>query len=258
MPDSPARPIPGPRFILVVAACIAVAAPAAAQAGTASVAVAANFTQAAREIGARFARDTRHQAEFSFGSTGQLYTQISQGAPFDVYLAADRARPARAVDNGYAVPGSRFTYATGRLVLFSRDPDLVEGARTLEAGQFTRIAIANPATAPYGAAAVEVLNRLGVYERLAGRLVRGNNVAQAYQFVDTGNAELGLVALSQTAGDDGGSRWVVPQRLHTPIAQDAVLLERGADNPAARAFLEFLKGPRAQAVNDAYGYGPGG
>lgn len=257
MPDFPARPTSGLQTILVVAACIALTAPVA-QAGTASVAVAANFTEAAREIGARFARDTRHRAVFSFGSTGQLYTQISQGAPFDVYLAADRARPARAVDNGYAVPGSRFTYATGRLVLFSTDPDLVEGERTLGEAHFTRIAIANPATAPYGAAAVEVLNRLGVYDRLADRLVRGNNVAQAYQFVETGNAELGFVALSQTAGGDGGSRWLVPERLHAPIAQDAVLLKRGADNPAARDFLEFLKGPRARAVNNAYGYGPGG
>jgi len=256
MPDSPTRPTPGLRSILVAAICVVIAAPVA-QAGTTSVAVAANFSQAAREIGARFARDTRHQAVFSFGSTGQLYTQISQGAPFDVYLAADQARPARAVDDGYAVPGSRFTYATGRLVLFSKDPDLVEGMHTLEETRLTRIAIANPATAPYGAAAVEVLNRLGLYDRLAGRLVRGNNVAQAYQFVETGNAELGFVALSQTAGDDAGSRWIVPERLHAPIAQDAVLLERGADKPAARAFLKFLKGPRAQAVKSAYGYGPG-
>lgn len=239
------------------AAFIAVMASGPAEAGEARVAVAANFTGAAREIGTLFQRATGHRAVFSFASTGQLYTQIAQGAPFEVFLAADRARPERAVAEGFAVAGSRATYATGRIVLFSRDGALVEGAATLKRGNFTRIAIANPATAPYGAAAVQAMKALGVYEALAARIVQGNNVAQAYQFVETGNAELGFVALAQVVRHGGGSRWVVPLRLHGVIAQDVVLLKRGADNAAARAFIAFLKGPEARAVKEKYGYGAG-
>lgn len=252
---SPLRPRCRLRGLL--AAWLAVAAPAL-QAEEAVVAVAANFTGPAREIAAAFEAATAHAATLSFGSTGQLYTQIDQGAPFDVYLAADRARPRRAVEAGLAVADSLFTYAAGRLVLVSRDDKLVQGARTLARGGFNRIAIANPATAPYGAAAVEVMQALGVHDTLAPRIVRGTNVAQAYQFVATGNAELGFVALSQVAGQDAGSRWIVPQTMHAPIAQAAVLLKRGAGNPAARAFLAFLKRPRARAVTAKYGYGPAG
>ncbi|MFM1891356.1 MAG: Molybdate-binding periplasmic protein [Pseudomonadota bacterium] len=226
-------------------------------AGEVRVAVAANFTAAAREIGALFTRATGHRAIFSFGSTGQLYAQISQGAPFEVLLAADQARPARAVAEGHALAASRFTYATGRLVLFSRDPDRVTGEATLRGGQFSQLALANPATAPYGAAALATLQALGLYDALAPRIVQGNNIAQTYQFVQTGNAELGFVALAQLAGHRGGSRWLVPAHLHPPIAQDAVLLVAGAANPAARAFLEFLKGPQAAAVKARYGYGDG-
>lgn len=228
-----------------------------ARAGEAKVAVAANFTEAAKEIGRLFAAATGHEAVFSFGSTGQLYTQISQDAPFEVFLAADRARPQKAVEEGLAVPGSLFTYATGRIVLFSTDGDLVTGETVLRAGRFTRLAIANPATAPYGAAAVEAMKALGVYDALAGRIVQGTNIAQTYQFVQTGNAELGFVALAQLAGRDEGSRWVVPESLHAPIAQDAVLLKKGAGNAAAEAFLAFLGGPEANAVKEMYGYGTG-
>lgn len=229
----------------------------AATAGEVRVAVAANFTEAAREIGQRFTAATGHQPVFSFGSTGTLYAQIGLGAPFDVFLAADQARPERAVAEGLAMPRSRFTYATGRLVLYSRDPDRVRGPDTLRRGDFTRLAIANPVTAPYGAAAVAAVEALGVYDHLAPRLVQGSNIGQTYQFVATGNAELGLVALSQVARHDEGSRWAVPAGLHPPIAQDAVLLRRGADNPAARAFLDFLRGAEAGAVMAAYGYDPG-
>lgn len=245
----------GVRSVLLITASIGVTA--AAQAGEARVAVAASFTGAAMEIGALFEQSTGHEAVFSFGSTGQLYTQITQGAPFEVFLAADQARPEKAEEEGYAVPASRFTYATGRLVLFSREPTLVAGEATLRKGDFTRIAIANPVTAPYGAAAVEVMKTLGVYDALAAKIVQGNNVAQTYQFVETSNAELGFVALSQVMSHHQGSRWVVPEHLHATIAQDAVLLNQGAGNPAVQAFVAFLKGPEARAVKAKYGYDPG-
>ncbi len=219
--------------------------------------MAANFTAAAKEIGVLFERATRHEVSYSFGSTGQLYAQITQGAPFEVFLAADRTRPVQAVAAGLAVADSRFTYAAGRLVLFSMDESLVTDATTLRNPDITRIAVANPATAPYGTAAVAVLRALGVYAALAPRLVRGNNIAQTYQFVATGNAELGFVALSQIARHRAGSRWLVPDRLYPTLAHDAVLLRRGADNRAARGFLAFLKGPVANAVKTRYGYGIG-
>lgn len=228
-----------------------------ASAGEVRVAVAANFTDAAREIGALFQNATGHRAVFSFASTGQLYTHISQDAPFEIFLAADRERPKKAVAEGFAVPESPFTYVTGRIVLFSKDAALVKGEATLKEGNFTRVAIANPATAPYGAAAVEAMRGLGVYEALVPKIVQGNNIAQAYQFVETGSAEVGFVALSQVARRDEGSRWIIPENLYAPIAQDAVVLKRGTDNAAARAFIAFLKGPAARAVKEKYGYGAG-
>ena len=233
--------------------CAAMAWPAA-RAGEVRAAVAANFSATAKEIGAAYAAASGDRVLFSFGPTGQLFAQIAQGAPFDVFLAADRARPQRAVDQGFAVAHSLFIYATGRLVLYSRTPGVVTGADTLRQAVAGKLAIANPATAPYGAAAVQVLRALGVYDRLRSKLVFGNGVAQAYQFVATGNAELGLVALSQVAGRDRGSRWLVPAGLHRAIVQAAVLLRPGADNPAAHAFLAFLKGPGAGAVKTKYGY----
>lgn len=237
----------------ILLAAVAQALPAAQT----SVAVAANFTGTAKELGNLFRDTTGHEARLSFGSTGQLYTQITQDAPFEVFLAADQARPEKAVSEGYAVAGSRFTYATGRIVLFSRDDGMVQGDETLRRGRFDRIAIANPVTAPYGAAAVEVMKALGVYDALSGRIVQGTNIAQAYQFVETGNAELGFVALSQIATHEKGSRWIAPQTLYSPIAQDAVLLKRGAENPAAREFVDFLKSPEARAIIRKYGYGVG-
>lgn len=240
---------------LLALAIILTGAPA--RAGEAKIAVAANFTKPAREIGALFQKATGHRAVFSFGSTGQLYAQISQGAPFEVFLAADRARPKKAVEAGYAAKDSRFTYATGRIVLFSMDKTLVRGPETLKGEHFSMLAIANPVTAPYGAAAVAAMKALGVFARLRPKLVRGNNIAQTYQLVKTGNAELGFVALSQVALLDEGSRWIVPRRLHPAIRQDAVLLKRGQDNAAARAFIAFLKGAQARAVKEKYGYGAG-
>ena len=233
---------------------LAAAAPPALHADQVRVAVAANFASAATEIGELFKETTGHEALHSFGSSGQLYAQIAQGAPFDVFLAADGSYPRRAVQDGLAVADSAFTYATGRLVLFSADPDRVDGRDSLEEGEFTRLAIANPDLAPYGAAALEVLEALGVANRLQARLVRGNNVAQTYQFVITGNAELGFVALAQVIGHERGSRWIVPPELHAPIAQDAVLLARASGSEAAAAFLAFLRGPAAAAVLARYGY----
>jgi len=221
------------------------------------VAVAANFTAAAKEIGVLFEQATGHEASYSFGSTGQLYAQITQGAPFEVFLAADQVRPAQAIAAGLAVADSRFTYARGRLVLFSRDESLVTDATTLRNPGITKVAITNPVTAPYGAAAVAVMQTLGVYAGLAPRLVRGNNIAQTYQFVETGNAEVGFVALSQLAQYHAGSRWLVPDHLHPALDQDAVLLRRGADNRAAHGFMAFLKGPAAAAVKMRYGYDTG-
>jgi molybdate transport system substrate-binding protein len=237
------------------AALLAIALSSPGRAGEATIAVAANFATAAKEIGALFGRSTGHSVSFSFGSTGQLYTQISRGAPFDAFLAADRERPEKAAADGLAVDGSRFTYATGRIVLFSKNAGLVHGSETLTDGKFSRIAIANPVTAPYGAAAVETMKALGVYDSLSPKIVQGNNIAQTYQFVETGNAEIGFVALSQVVGNDGGSRWVVPDTLYSVIAQDAVLLKRGEANNAARAFLAFLKGPEAREVKRKFGYG---
>ena len=187
-------------------------ASAAAQAGQTNVAVAANFTEAAEEIAQAFKEKTGHEAILSFGSTGQFYTQITQDAPFEVFLAADDERPKKAVDEGFAVPGSQFTYAIGKLVLWSKDPDLVQGEATLKNGDFTKLAIANPVTAPYGAAAVQTMKALGVYDQLEPKIVQGNNISQTFQFVETGNAELGFIALSQVISDNEGSRWVVAVR----------------------------------------------
>jgi molybdate transport system substrate-binding protein len=248
---------PGRCAAFLAAASVAYLTALGAQAGEVKVAVAANFTDAAKEIGALFATASGHKAIYSFGSTGQLYTQISQAAPFEVFLSADHARPKKAVDEGLAVKGSLFTYATGRIVLFSKDKGMVTEEATLKSGTFAKIAIANPATAPYGAAAVQTMKALGVYDALSARIVQGNNIAQTYQFVDTGNAEVGFIALSQIALHDKGSRWVVPESLYATIAQDAVLLKRGADNPAALAFAAFLKSAEARRVKEKYGYGSG-
>ena len=240
---------------ILLAAVAMVSAVSAAQAEETNVAVAANFTAAAQEIAELFHEETGHTAVLSFGSTGQLYTQIAQDAPFTVFLAADDARPRKAVEEGLAVEGTQFTYAVGGLVLFSRDADRVTGEETLRTADFERLAIANPTTAPYGAAAVQTMRALGVYDMLEPRIVQGNNIAQALQFVATGNAELGFVAMAQVIDTSEGSRWIVPEHLHEPIRQDAVLLTRGAEDEAAKAFLDFLMGPEAGEVIARYGYG---
>lgn len=218
------------------------------------VAVAANFTGAAKEIAAAFHEKTGHVAVLSFGSTGQLYTQITQDAPFQILLAADSVRPKKAIDDDLAVTDSRFTYAIGKLVLWSKTAGLVKGVETLKGAAFAKLAICNPAAAPYGVAAVEAMKSLGVFDPLQEKLVQGADITQAFQFVYSGNAELGFVALSQLTGESGGSRWMVPQDLYTPIRQDAVLLKKGADSAAAAAFMVFLRGPEARAIIEKYGY----
>jgi molybdate transport system substrate-binding protein len=227
-------------------------------AGETNVAVAANFTDAAKEIATAFKQKTGHEAVLSFGSSGQFYTQITQDAPFQIMLSADEERPNKLVEGGLGVADSRFTYAIGKLVLWSKTPDYVRGEETLKAGAFAKLSIAKPTAAPYGAAAVETLKALKLYDTLQPKIVQGNNIAQAFQFIDTGNAELGFIALAQLYGNPGGSRWLVPQSLHTPIRQDAVLLKKGADNEAATAFISFLKGPEAHAIIEKYGYEVGG
>jgi molybdate transport system substrate-binding protein len=218
------------------------------------IAVAANFTAPMKEIAAQFTRATGHETGVSHGSTGKLYAQIENGAPFDVFLAADQKHPKQLAEAGKAsVP---FTYAVGKLVLWSAMPGSIDAqGNVLRGGAFDKLAIANPKTAPYGAGALQVLERLGVLRAVEHKLVRGENIAQTYQFVLTGNAQLGFVALSQIVLDPKGSRWNPPQALYDPIRQDAVLLERGAANPAASALIDFLKGPKARSVIEKYGYG---
>ncbi|WDR04838.1 molybdate ABC transporter substrate-binding protein [Devosia rhodophyticola] len=223
----------------------------AASAGTVTVAVAANFTATAERLATAFAARTGDRLVLSFGSTGGLYAQISQGAPFEVFLAADDVLPAKAIAEGLAV-GDAFTYAVGALALYSKTLDLSAGAGLLDAN-FERLAIADPATAPYGRAAVETLMALRKYEAMVPKLVTGENISQTLQFVESGNAELGFVAMSQMGAQK--NFWRVPAALHQPIRQDAVLLERGENDPFARAFMDFLRGSEARAIIGADGYG---
>lgn len=240
---------------IFLAALLLLAGLAPARAADVKVAVAANFTDPVKEIGQGFEKSTGHKLILSFGATGQFYAQITQGAPFEVLISADQATPAKAIAEGYAVAGTAFTYAVGKLALFSKTAGAVAGETTLKEAKFAKLSIANPATAPYGAAAIETMKALGVYEALAPKIVQGNNIAQAFQFVDTGNAEVGFVALSQIAFVEGGSRWIVPANLHKPIAQDVVLLKAGANNETAKAFLQYLKSPDARRVIEKFGYG---
>lgn len=229
-----------------------------AQAAEVQVAVAANFTAPMQKIAAQFEQDTGHKAALSFGSTGKFYAQIKNGAPFQVLLAADDETPARLEQEGAAVVGSRFTYAIGKLVLWSARTAIVDGqGEVLKRGGFDHIALANPRLAPYGAAAVEAMKALGVYDKLAPKFVQAENIAQAYQFIATENALLGFVALSQVMEEGklkAGSAWIVPTSLYGAIRQDGVILDKGRGNPAAEALMSYLKGDKARAVIKAYGY----
>jgi molybdate transport system substrate-binding protein len=220
-----------------------------------TVAVAANFAAPMQRMAIAFEQETGHKAKLAVGSTGAFSTQIRSGAPFEVLLAADDETPARLEKEGLALAGTRFTYAVGRLALWSAKPGVVdEEGDILKRGSFSSLAIANPKLAPYGRAAVETMQHLGVYEKLQRHIVQGENIAQAYQFVATGNVPLGFVALSQVV-DRKGSMWIVPDKLHEPLKQDAVLLAKGKDNPAALALMRFLKGDKAHGIIRAYGYG---
>ena len=231
---------------------------APARAEVVQVAVAANFAAPAKALAEVFARTTGHEAKLSFGATGAFYTQIKNGAPFDVLLAADAERPARLENEGDTVPGSRLTYATGRLVLWSARPGFVDDrGEVLKSGGFNKIAIANPKNAPYGAAAVQAIEKLGLTAALQPKLVTGESIGQTYNFVATGNAELGFVALAQVLEGGklkSGSMWVVPAQTHAPIVQDAVVLKRAAGNPAARAWMQLLQKPQSKEFIRSYGY----
>jgi molybdate transport system substrate-binding protein len=246
-----------PRFSIVpaLAGLWLLLAAAPVSAADVQVAVAANFTEPAKEIATAFEAKTHDHVALSFGSSGQFYTQIAHGAPFEIMLSADADRPERIEKEGLGVAGTRFSYAFGRLVLWSAMPSLVDpkGA-VLKSGKFEKLAIADPEAAPYGVAAVQTMQKLGVYDGLQARIVKGTSITQAWQFVKSGAAELGFVALSQVISDPSGSRWVVPESYHAPIDQQAILLMPGANNPSAKAFLTFLKGREARAIIKRYGY----
>ena len=229
-----------------------------ALAGEVQVAVAANFTAPMQKIAAEFEKDTGHKAQLSFGATGKFYAQIRNGAPFQVLLAADDETPAKLEKEAMAQTGSRFTYAIGKLVLWSAKSGYVDDkGEVLKKGDFTKLALANPKLAPYGAAAMEVLGKLGVLGAVQPKFVLGENIAQTWQFVGTGNAELGFVALSQVMKEgriSTGSAWIVPANMHTPIRQDAVILSNGQGNAAAEALMKYLKGDKAKAIIKGYGY----
>ena len=217
------------------------------------VAVAANFTKPMEQLKQEFEKISKHTVIISSGSSGQLYSQIKNGAPYEVLLSADRERPEKLVTEGEAVADSLFTYAIGKLVLWSKQAHLVDTeGKILSTGQFQHLAMANPKTAPYGTAAKQAMKKLGVWEALQSKIVQGENITQTYQFVVTGSAELGFIALSQYPGS--GSYWEVPQEWYVPIEQGAVLLKKGKKNNAAKAFMVFLQEPIAGAIIKKLGY----
>ena len=239
-------------------ALLTVFATGAAQADEVQVAVAANFTAPIQAIAADFEKDTGHKLVAAYGATGQFYAQNKNGAPFDVFLSADDTTPEKLEKEGDTVKGSRFTYAVGTLALWSAKDGYVDtNGEVLKKNQYQHLSIANPKAAPYGLAATQVLEKLKLTEATKAKIVEGQNITQAYQFVSTGNAELGFVALSQIYKEGkvtSGSAWIVPASLHDPIKQDAVILSKGKDNAAAKALVEYLKGPKAAAVIKSYGY----
>ncbi|MDO9527383.1 MAG: molybdate ABC transporter substrate-binding protein [Gemmobacter sp.] len=251
-----------PCFKAALVAVVLSAGPSAVSADTALVAVAANFADAAETLSPMFTAATGHDLKLTTGSTGKLYAQIGEGAPFEVLLSADAKTPAKLEDEGKAVAGSRFTYAVGQVALYSANPETVgvDGKAALENPDLRFIAIANPDLAPYGGAAREAMQAMGLWDTLVPKIVMGQNIGQTFSLVSTGAAEVGFVALSAVKApgkEPTGSYWQVPQEMFTPIRQDALLLQAGAANPAAAAFLDFLKSPEALAVIVAYGYGAG-
>ncbi len=223
------------------------------------VAVAANFLATLNEIITNFQADTSHTILVSSGSSGKLYAQIKNGAPFDVFFSADAERPKLLEEEGLAVKGSRFVYSVGRLTLWSPDSTVIQGEalHVLSDGHFDHLAIANPKTAPYGRAAEQTLKKMGLWESLKDRIVQGENIGQTFQFVFSRNAQLGFVALSQVLDpkiDGSGSRWDVPAAFHDALEQEAVLLMPGQNHAGARAFLDFVKGDKSRAIIKQFGY----
>jgi molybdate transport system substrate-binding protein len=225
-----------------------------ADAATVHAAVAANFTKVAEQLGAGFKAATGHDVVFSFGATGALYTQITQAAPFDVFFSADAKRTQTAIDEGFGVAGTDFTYAVGKVVLYSPTIDVTDGEAVLKANAFQHIAIADPKAAPYGAAGMAVLDKLGLTDAVMPKIVTGENTTQTQQFVDSGSAELGFVALSQLIGKPATQTWLPPQDMYPAIKQNAVLLKVGETNDAAKAFLDYVKSDAAVKVIEAAGY----
>ena len=243
------------KFLLSLVLLVLAVTPALAE--QVLVAVAANFVPPFREVAMEFEKATGHTVQTASGSSGAFFTQIKNGAPFDVFFSADNERPKLLEEEGLGVKGSRFTYAIGRLVLWSPDPNLVKGEDTLRSGKFKHLAIADPKTAPYGVAAKQAMQKLEVWESVQPRLVLGESLGQTIGFIESGNAELGFLALSQVLDPKikgKGGRWDVPSTLHEPIQQDVVLLTKGKDNPAANAMMEFMRGPQAMAIIERYGY----
>jgi molybdate transport system substrate-binding protein len=228
------------------------------QAAEVTVAVASNFSLPMRKIAAQFEVESGHKVRLSFGSTGALYAQIKNGGPFHLLIAADQEAPARLEKEGFGIAGTRFTYAQGRLVLWSRQAGLVDKeGEILTTGQFQKLALANPKLAPYGLAAMETLRSLSLTKQLKPKLVQGENISQAYQFVETENAQIGFVAMSQVFSEGQllkGSAWILPPQLYSPIQQDAILLLAGQKNSAAIALMRYLKTDRAKSVMSTYGY----
>ena len=246
---------PTRRLSLVLIALLGTAAQA--QADEVPIAVAANFTAPMQQIAAAFEKDTGHKVVAAYGSTGKFYAQIKNGAPFEALLAADDETPARLIKENAAVAGSQFTYAIGKLVLWSAKPAVVDAkGEVLKKGGFDHLALANPKLAPYGAAGVQTMKALGVYDTLEPKIVTAENITQAHQFISSGNALLGFAALSQVLKDGKieGSAWMVPSSLYSPIRQDAVLLDKGKGKPAARALVAYLKSAKAQAIIQSFGY----
>lgn len=224
---------------------------------TLTIAVASNFAKPIKEIAKRYEKQTQNTVRLSFGSSGKIYAQIKNGAPFDIFLSADQSKPEALEKEGYIIDGSRFTYATGRLVLWSGNPELVDGkGNVLKINKYRKLAIANPKLAPYGRAASEVLSALKLSGTAQPKLIIGENISQTYQFVGTGNAEIGFIAYSQIfhkGNVKNGSVWIVPAALHSPIKQDAVILKRGKSKAASR-FIDFLRESEAKTIIESYGY----
>lgn len=237
---------------------VAVIASSVASAESINVAVASNFTHPVKEIAKQFEQATQNKVELSFGSSGKFYAQIVNGAPYEVFLSADQAKPEALIKEGMAVANTRFTYALGELALWSADPEKVDAfGKVLDKGEFHRLALANPKLAPYGLAALQTLETLELTDKTRTKWVKGVNIAQTYQYIDSANADLGFVALSQITENNKithGSVWIVPDEFYLPIRQDAVLVKGAERNATAQAFLDYLKSDEAQKIIQSYGY----